>query len=62
VSGLSHGLLNAVPALEDLTCELARKGRATKAEAKLPCPTGQGISLAKRSSILNRNLDSEPII
>ena len=53
-------MLNAVPALEDLTCELARKGRANIAEAKLRCPSNLGPSLARRSSILNRNLDSEP--
>jgi hypothetical protein len=56
------GLLNAVPALEGLTCELARKGRAHIAEAKLRCPTNLGTSLARRSSILYRNLDSEPIM
>ena len=55
-------MLNAVPALEDLTCELARKGRTDKAEAKLRCPSNLGTSLAKRTSILNRNLDSETII
>jgi hypothetical protein len=72
-------LLNEVPALEDLTCELARKGRTNIAEAKLrffndhasnptlktaklPCSTNRGTSLARRSSILNRNLDSEPIM
>ena len=55
-------MLNAVPALEDLTCELARKGRTDKAEAKLRCPTNPGTNLARRSSILNCNLDSEPII
>jgi len=55
-------LLNAVPALEDLTCELARTGRATKAVAKLHCTSNLGTNLARRSSILNCNLDSEPII
>ena len=55
-------MLNAVPALGDLTFELARKGRANIAEAKLRCLTNLGTSLARRSSILYRNLDSEPIM
>jgi hypothetical protein len=44
-TGPPPGLLNAVPALEGLTCELARKGRANIAEAKLRCPTNLGTSL-----------------
>jgi hypothetical protein len=77
--GPTPGLLNVVPAWEDLTCELARNGRANFAEAKLrffndhassptlktsklPCSANRGTSLARRSSILNRNLDSEPIM
>jgi hypothetical protein len=55
-------LLNAVPALEGLTCEHAREGRANIAEAKLRCPTNLGTRLDRRCSILYRNLDSEPIM
>ena len=55
-------MLNAVPALEDLACELARNGRATKAVAKLHCSDSRGTTPAMKFSILNRNLDSEPII
>ena len=61
-TGPSPGLLNVVPAFVDLACELARKGRANIAEAKLRCPSNQGTSLARRISLLNRNLDSEPIM
>jgi len=54
------GLLNAVPALLDLTCELARTGRADKAEAKLHCCFDLGTIPAMEIFLINRNLDSEP--